>query len=57
MDILFHVRPFLTKIDQSHLTSTSRIYQLGPEYGPLWFSRPWSPNRQRRWGFGSLHPA
>ncbi len=26
--------------------------QLGPAYGPLWFYRPWSPHRRRRWGFG-----
>jgi hypothetical protein len=25
---------------------------MGPEFGPLWFTRPWSPHRRRRWGFG-----
>ncbi len=29
------------------------VHQLGPEFGPLWFYRPWSPHRRRRWGFGT----
>jgi hypothetical protein len=27
-------------------------FRYGPGFGPLWFYRPWSPNRRRRWGFG-----
>ena len=34
------------------LRCLSQDYILGPEYGPLWFYRPWSPHRRRRWGFG-----
>jgi hypothetical protein len=52
MDILIYTRPFLESADTAKLACLARDYVLGPEFGPLWFSRPWSPHRRRRWGFG-----
>jgi hypothetical protein len=52
MDILIHVRSYLVRHDEVSLACTGKLYSLGPAFGPLWFSRPWSPNRRRRWGFG-----
>ena len=54
-DVLILVSPYLTSTDRAKTACTSTVYSLGPEYGPLWFSRPWSPNRRRRWGFGVPH--
>jgi hypothetical protein len=51
-DILIHIDRYLEATDRATISCTSSLYQLGPRYGPLWFSRPWSPNRRRRWGFG-----
>jgi hypothetical protein len=51
-DILIHVTPYLEYNDRASVSCTASLYQLGPEFGPLWFYRPWSPNRRRRWGFG-----
>jgi hypothetical protein len=52
MDVLIHVRMFLTREDSARIACTGPAYSLGPDYGPLWFTRPWSPNRRRLWGFG-----
>jgi hypothetical protein len=54
-DILIWVLPYLTPLDLRATRCLSHASQFGPEYGPLWFVRPWSPNRRRRWGFGALH--
>ena len=51
-DIWVWVDPFLTPHDQTTMTSLNRSFHLGPTFGPLWFYRPWSPHRRRRWGFG-----
>jgi hypothetical protein len=51
----FWVTPFLTPDACSSSTSLATAYRLGPQFGPLWFTtRPWSPHRRRRWGFGSI---
>ncbi len=55
MDILIHLRSYLTTDDKARTACVAKLYALGPEYGPLWFTRPWSPNRRRRWGFGTPH--
>ena len=55
IDILIHVNAYLDPVERLRVRCVARIYSLGPEYGPLWFSRPWSPNRRRRWGFGIPH--
>mgnify|MGYP000361729742 CR=1 FL=1 len=52
MDVLIWVTPYLEKPARACLRSVATLYKLGPTYGPLWFSRPWQPNRRRRWGFG-----
>ena len=54
-DVLIQVQPYLTLNDREKMACTAKIHSLGPAYGPLWFSRPWSPNRRRRWGFGVPH--
>jgi hypothetical protein len=55
IDVLIHVDPYLEPDTQTRVRCVAKIYSLGPEYGPLWFYRPWSPNRRRRWGFGTPH--
>ena len=55
IDVLIHVRPYLDIDNRAKMKCIATLYSLGPEYGPLWFSRPWSPNRRRRWGFGIPH--
>jgi hypothetical protein len=55
IDVLIHVNPYLEPDTQTRMRCVAKIYSLGPEYGPLWFYRPWSPNRRRRWGFGTPH--
>jgi hypothetical protein len=42
MDILIHLRSYLTPDDKARTACISKLYSLGPEYGPLWFTRPWS---------------
>ena len=54
-DVLIQVQPYLTLNDRAKMACTAKIHSLGPAYGPLWFSRPWSPNRRRQWGFGVPH--
>jgi hypothetical protein len=51
-DILIWVQPYLETWERQKLRCTAVEHSLGPDYGPLWFYRPWSPNRRRRWGFG-----
>jgi hypothetical protein len=51
-DVLIWVTPFLTILEQTRLKPVAKDYRYGPEFGPLWFYRPWSPYRRRRWGFG-----
>jgi hypothetical protein len=52
MDVLIWVISYLEPNDKKLLRRIGRKYQYGPEFGPLWLTRPWSPNRRRRWGFG-----
>jgi hypothetical protein len=54
-DVLIWVHPFLERHDKKCTASTATAYRWGPAFGPLWFTRPWSPNRRRRWGFGVPH--
>jgi hypothetical protein len=51
-DILIWVSPYLEPQENAKLHEVSKEYRHGPGFGPLWFYRPWSPNRRRRWGFG-----
>ena len=51
-DVLIWVSPYLEPSENSLLTTLATDYRHGPGYGPLWFYRPWSPHRRRRWGFG-----
>jgi hypothetical protein len=53
-DILLWVHPFLEPNDRAATYCIAQKFILGPTFGPLWFTRPWSPNRRRRWGFGAL---
>jgi hypothetical protein len=53
-DILLWVTPFLSLPERTKVKLLATSYHLGPEYGPLWFTRPWAPNRRRRWGFGHI---
>jgi hypothetical protein len=55
-DILIWVIQYLEVEDQQHLRCTAKDYRFGPGYGPIWFYRPWSPHRRRRWGFGIPSP-
>jgi hypothetical protein len=53
VDIWIWIHPFLDVVTQGILLcSLMNAHQLGPGFGPLWFYRPWSPHRRRRWGFG-----
>jgi hypothetical protein len=52
LDILIWVQPYLKVSESQNLNSVATAYRFGPEFGPLWFYRPWSPYRRRRWGFG-----
>ena len=52
IDILVWVTPYLEKTQQARLHEVATAYRYGPGFGPLWFYRPWSPHRRRRWGFG-----
>jgi hypothetical protein len=52
LDVWIWVDPYLTSATQSTLRGLNRSFHLGPRFGPLWFYRPWSPHRRRRWGFG-----
>jgi hypothetical protein len=51
-DVWIWIDPFLTQVDKTSMSTLNRSYHLGPTFGPLWFYRPWSPHRRRRWGFG-----
>jgi hypothetical protein len=51
--VLIWVKPYLEPPDNANVCGVAREYRLGPEYGPLYFYRPWSPHRRRRWGFGT----
>jgi hypothetical protein len=53
--VLILVRPYLTPNDRARMACTAVIYSLGPEYGPLYPYRGWSPNCHRRGGFGVPH--
>jgi hypothetical protein len=53
-DILIWVHSFLDPNDRAVTHCISKSFRLGPTFGTLWFPRPWSPNRRRRWGFGAL---
>ena len=53
-DVLIWIHPFLEPNDRAVTHCISKAFTLGPTFGPLWFTRPWSPNRRRRWGFGAL---
>jgi hypothetical protein len=54
LDVLVWVVSYLEPEDQRAVRCLATDYKLGPEYGPLHFTRPWSPNRRRRWGFGAI---
>ena len=51
-DVLIWVAPYLEIEDNQRLKCTGKLFQKGPGYGPLWFTRPWSPHQRRQWGFG-----
>ena len=51
-DVLIWVTPYLEQQDIPNVKNIAKEYKLGPEYGPLYFYRPWSPHHRRRWGFG-----
>ena len=51
-DVLIWVAPYLELEDNKKLKCTGKLFQRGPGFGPLWFTRPWSPHQRRRWGFG-----
>jgi hypothetical protein len=51
-DVMIWTVPYLETDDIKRLKRVGKPYQHGPGFGPLWFTRPWSPNRRRRWGFG-----
>ena len=53
-DILLWVHRFLEPNDRAVTRCIAKSFIRGPTFGPLWFTRPWSPNRRRRWGFGAL---
>ena len=44
--------PFLDPSARQSLHFLSQAFALGPRFTGLWLSRPWSPYRRRRWGFG-----
>jgi hypothetical protein len=46
-DILVWAVQYLEKDDENRLRCVATNYRRGPGYGPLWFYRPWSPNRRR----------
>ncbi len=46
------VTKYLEPEDVNSMKCIATDYQYGPGFGPLWFYRPWSPHRRRRWGFG-----
>ena len=48
-DVLIWVYPYLECNDQRGVTCIAKQYKRGPEYGPLWFTRLWLPNRRIRW--------
>ena len=52
LDVLIWVIPYLEVVDTTRLKYTMKSLRRGSGFGPLWFTRPWSPNRRRRWGFG-----
>ena len=52
IDVLIWLRPYLEKEAKHNICCVAHAYRYGPEFGPLWLYRPWSPNRRRRWGFG-----
>jgi hypothetical protein len=43
-NVLIQVQPYLTLNNRAKMACTAKIHSLSPAYGPLWFSRPWSPN-------------
>ena len=50
-NILIWVTPYLLPADMTTLRVLGQSYFLGPDYGPLWWVKPWSPNRRCCWGF------
>jgi hypothetical protein len=51
-DVLVWIMSYLEPVEKGRLTMLGTEFRYGPGFGPLWFYRPWSPNRRRRWGFG-----
>ena len=45
-DVLIWVQPYLEQVDRAQTRAISILYRMGPEYGPLYFYRPWSPHRR-----------
>jgi hypothetical protein len=50
-DILIWITPFFSFKEHSILLLLRPTYQLGPDYRPLWFYKPWSSNLRHWWGF------
>ena len=46
LDVLIWVNLFLEPNEQRCTTCLAKPYSLGPQFGPLWFTCPWSPNRR-----------
>ena len=51
-DVVVWATPYLLPVECAKLRQVGHVFRHGSEYGPLWFTKPWSPNRRRRWGFG-----
>lgn len=51
-DIQVWVTPYLLPEETAQLRRIGTAYRQGSHFGPLWLTKPWSPNRRRRWGFG-----
>jgi hypothetical protein len=52
LDVAVWIQTFLEPYEKQGMKLIARAFRYGPGFGPLWFYRPWSPNRRRRWGFG-----
>ena len=44
-DVFIWVAPYLEIGDNQRLKCTGKLFQRGPGFGPLWFTRPWLPRQ------------
>lgn len=51
-DVWVWVEPFLVPKDTRSVEHTSKTFHLGSRYSSLHLTKPWQPDRRRRWGFG-----